>query len=272
MRPYYDYDEPSHRRIQLGFGVTRTVKILILANVLVLVVFFIVARGSGRLHWKLVHILGMYPPYFVKGCAWQLVTYMFVHGGIGHLFWNMLLLFFFAGEVERVMGRKRFLCFYFASGAAGGLCALFTWELPTIGASGACLAVLIAFAFYFPDALVFLFLLIPIKVKYVAMLMGGLTVLFLLAGGRKEVSDWGHLGGMLYALFYIKAWPYLRAGLPRPRLGRFKFHSGQGKLPSDLEVRAKLDEILEKVHDQGMQSLTRKERKFLQDISKRYQR
>jgi len=252
---------------------TRTVKLLLLANFACFALLAIVGARSPGLISGALHVFGMYPPYFIRGCIWQLVTYMFLHAGFWHIFGNMLVLFFFASEVERVMGRRRFLGFYFASGVTAGVCAMFTWHLPTIGASGACLGVLIAFALYFPDARVILFpLFIPIKVKYLAMFWVGITVLSLLAGGQSQTSHWGHFGGIAYALFYVKAWPYLRVGFPRLRVPRFRFGSGKGKPQSDLEVREKLDQILDKVHTQGMQSLTRKERKFLRDISKRYQR
>ncbi len=277
MRPYYDHGDSSFRHIQFGFGLTRTVKYIILANFLVLVLSYMVGKSESAYNvW--VRYLGMYAPYFIRGAIWQPLTYMFLHGGIGHFFWNMLLLFFFASEVERVLGTRRFLRFYFASGAFAGLCALMIPSLPTIGASGACLAVLTAFALYFPDARLFLFPLpFLIKAKYVAIALGGFTVLRLLAGGRPGVSDWGHLGGIAYALFYVKMWPYWKHRLPqvrvpRPRKSKGSSHVLEDEPESDLEVRDKVDKLLEKVHKEGVQSLTRKERKFLEETSKRYQR
>ena len=87
---------------------------------------------------------------------WQLVTYMFLHGGFGHIFWNMLLLWMFGMELENTWGSKKFLTMYLGAGIAAGLANLFIAPLfssvgPTIGASGGVYAVLVAFAMMFPD-------------------------------------------------------------------------------------------------------------------------
>ena len=140
--------------------------------------------------------------------VWQLITYQFMHGGFSHILFNMFALWMFGSSIEDVFGSKKFLIFYLLAGVSAGLLHLFVSPLlggapaVTIGASGAVYGVLIAYALFFPDNLIFLYFLIPVKAKY---LIGFLVVIEFLAvdSASSGVAHLAHLGGALFGFLYI---------------------------------------------------------------------
>ena len=267
--------------VPFGFAVTwtRTVKWLMGINLAVFVLQLLLgSEGTFRL-WAL---FGMNPRavFTFPPRVWQLVTYMFLHGGVGHLVGNMLGLFFFAGDVERELGRKRFLSFYFACGVAGALLSsVLDFGALLIGASAGVLGILVAFAIFYPDAVVYLWLLIliPMRVKYLAIGYAVMTVLLAMGGESQGVAHWGHVGGMVYAFAYLWVLPRLGWRLPVPRLGFIARWVEQRRAGTQLRrareqarVQEELDRILGKVHQEGLGSLSDSERSFLQKVSKRY--
>jgi membrane associated rhomboid family serine protease len=142
---------------------------------------------------------------------WQVVTYSFLHGSIGHLFFNMLGLWMFGGELERVWGGKRFVQFYAASvlaAAATQLVVTFDGPpYPTIGASGGIFGLLLAFGMMFPNrTIVPLFPPIPMKAKVFVAIFGGLELLFGVFGAASGIAHFAHLGGMLGGYLMIRYW------------------------------------------------------------------
>ena len=135
--------------------------------------------------------------------VWQLFTYMFLHGGITHLLFNMLTLWFFGTQLERDWGTRRFLKYYFYCGIAAGVCVLAAnmavgdWVRPTIGASGAIFGVLVAFGVLYPNQTVLMNFLFPIKAKYMVMIYAAIELL-LTIGPNTGVSTVAHLGGMAF--------------------------------------------------------------------------
>jgi membrane associated rhomboid family serine protease len=142
---------------------------------------------------------------------WQIVSYAFLHGGFNHLFFNMLGLWMFGSELEQVWGRNRFLVFYFASVVAAALTqlvvdALLNSPAPTIGASGGLFGLLLAFAMIFPNRIILLFFVIPMKAKYLVALYGLIELYqgaYVLNSG---VAHFAHLGGMLGGLLTLRYW------------------------------------------------------------------
>ena len=142
---------------------------------------------------------------------WQVVTYAFLHGSIGHLFFNMLGLWMFGGELEQVWGQKRYLQFYAASVVAAALTQLLVNYLlgataPTIGASGGLFGLLLAFAMIFPNRIILLFFVIPMKAKWLVALYGAIELyqgVYVLNSG---VAHFAHLGGMLGGLLTLRYW------------------------------------------------------------------
>lgn len=143
---------------------------------------------------------------------WQIVTYAFLHGSIGHLFFNMLGLWMFGAELERLWGPKRFIQFYAASVLAAAATQLVTTSLtgsvyPTVGASGGLFGLLLAFGMLFPDRIIMpLFPPIPMKAKIFVALYGGLELFLGFTGSGAGVAHFAHLGGMLGGFLVLRYW------------------------------------------------------------------
>ncbi|MEO6693698.1 MAG: rhomboid family intramembrane serine protease [Ignavibacteria bacterium] len=144
--------------------------------------------------------LGFYP--------WQLITYMFLHGGFFHILLNMLALWMFGAELENIWGPKRFLTYYLICGVGAGLCNILIAPLfgpvgPTVGASGAIYGILVAFGYLFPDRNIYIYGLIPVKAKYLVIIYM-LLALFSAGGGANDgVAHFAHLGGGVVGLIYL---------------------------------------------------------------------
>ena len=194
----------------LSFGpgpLSPAMKVLIGVNVLM----FFAQRFLPELTW----LLGLMPAAVVGQLhVWQIATYMFLHTGIFHLIFNMLALWMFGTELERIWGTSYFLRFYFVTGiGAAVLTVLFS--LPpfgfarqlehsiVIGASGAIYGLLLAYALYFPNRPIYMYFVFPIPAKYFVLIMGALAFYSSLAdsGG---VANATHLGGLLVGYGFLK--------------------------------------------------------------------
>ena len=187
--------------------VSTALKALIGANVVMFVLTTFVQ--------SLIPRLGLVPAYVLhQFWIWQPVTYMFLHGGIFHILFNMLALWMFGAELERIWGTRYFLKFYFVTGIGAGLLTVLFSLLPfdfaqqlqrsiVIGASGAIYGLLLAYALYFPDRPIYMYFLFPIPAKIFVAIMGGIAFLSSLsdAGG---VANATHLGGLLVAYLFLK--------------------------------------------------------------------
>lgn len=186
---------------------------LLIANV---VVFLLQTQTGGTLEywfalWPLSH--GFAP--------WQLVTYGFLHGGYPHIFFNMLGLWMFGSDIERLFGSRYFLAYYFACLVSAALCQLLVVSLaggpafPTVGASGALYGLLLAFGMYFPRRMVMLiFPPIPMQARVFVIVFGALELVLGVTGTQAGVAHFAHLGGMLGGWLVIQ---YRRRGFPFTR-------------------------------------------------------
>jgi len=163
----------------------------------------------------------LWPPGSGHFGPWQLLSYGLLHGDPAHLFFNMLGLWMFGSEIERLWGHKRYLQFIVASVLSAAIVQLMWGVLtahnqPTVGASGALFGLLLAFAMMFPNRIIMpLFPPIPMKAKVFVAVFGGLELLFGL-GGSSGVAHFAHLGGMLGGFLMIQYWRG-RAPFNRPR-------------------------------------------------------
>jgi membrane associated rhomboid family serine protease len=179
------------------------VKWLLIANTAVFVL-------QGLLNSRFGGVLALAPVAVVYHFAfWQLVTYLFLHGGIWHLVFNMLTLWMFGTPLERDWGTRQFLKYYFICGIGAGvfdvgLHALTgSWNTSTIGASGAIYGLLLAYGVCYPDQTVLMGFLFPIKAKYMVMIYAAIE-LWMTAGVNTGVSSIAHLGGMAVGFGYLK--------------------------------------------------------------------
>jgi len=142
---------------------------------------------------------------------WQVLSYAFLHGGMFHLFFNMLGLWMFGSELERLWGQKRYIHFLIAGALAAAVAQLIVTGLsgsnaPTVGASGSLFALLLAFGLLFPDRIIMpLFPPIPMKARTFVIVFGALE-LILGAADRSGVAHFAHLGGMVGGYLMIRYW------------------------------------------------------------------
>ncbi|MCU1232399.1 MAG: Rhomboid family protein [Candidatus Solibacter sp.] len=193
------------------------VKWLLIVNTVV----FILTGLFGSQFRNDIRLLELAPVAVVQHFAiWQLVTYLFLHGGITHLLFNMLALWMFGTPLESDWGTRQFLKYYFICGIGAGICdvainaAMGNWGTSTIGASGAIYGLLLAFGVCYPEQTVLMGFLFPIKAKYMVMIYAAIE-LYLSIGVNNGVSNIAHLGGMVVGFLYLKSHlPKLKLRLP----------------------------------------------------------
>jgi membrane associated rhomboid family serine protease len=207
---------PRYAASSFSFGpgpLSSAMKALIGANV---AMFFIQALADRELPGGLSELLGLVPFHVVRNLwVWQVATYMFLHGGVIHILFNMLALWMFGTELERIWGTRDFLKFYFVTGiGAAILTVLFSllpasisgdlYRIPVIGASGAIYGLLLAYGLYFPDRPIYMYLLFPIPAKYFVIIMGAIAFYASFSNAGGGVANATHLGGLLVAYLYLK--------------------------------------------------------------------
>ncbi len=215
---------------------------------------------------------------------WTIITYMFLHDprGFGHIFFNMLALFFFGSRLENRLGGRAFLGLYFCSGIMGALLSLlFARHSAVIGASGAVYGVMLGYAWFWPRDQILIWGIFPIEARWLIMLTTAIT-LWSQARGGGNIAHFAHLGGFVGGYLFLRFMGrntaqerFRRASQPKaPRLEtsasaveRWK------KIRRDHlhEVnREELDRILDKISAAGIGSLTPGEREFLDRFSSRH--
>jgi membrane associated rhomboid family serine protease len=244
--------------------VTPWVQRLIVANVLV---FFLQATVGG-----LTRALTLVP-MLVLVQPWTLVTYMFAHGGLGHIFFNMLSLYMFGSRVEERIGSRRFLTLYFLAGLAGAVASMFLAPRSgVIGASGAVFGVMLAFARFWPDVQILLWFF-PVQARVAVAIMAIMDLYSGVMGSRTGIANFAHLGGFAGAWLYLvylerkagvkKFRTQTVAAVPKETLLNWKRVDPK----SVHEVnRDEVNRILDKINASGIGSLTAQEKLFLSNF------
>lgn len=215
---------------------------------------------------------------------WTVFTYMFLHGGLWHLLFNMIGLWFFGPRLEARLGSKHFLWLYVLSGLIGAALTLlgavftiFAWNVPVVGASAAVYGVLLGYARYWPRHQIFLWGILPIEAR---VLVAALTFMSLYGGisGGGNIAHLAHLGGFLGGYLYLK-WMEHRSPA---RQFKKKVEASAMRRPDGNEMerwsriqrddmhpvnRSELDRVLAKIAESGVGSLTPDERAFLDRFS-----
>jgi len=183
------------------------VKWLLIVNTIIFVLTYLCPLPMQR---QIMLVLALSAEAAVRNLfVWQLVTYMFLHGGFLHILFNMLTLWMFGMQLERDWGTRLFLKFYFYCGIAAGVCVLVVnmlfgyWGTITLGASGAIFGLLVAFGVMYPNQTVLMNFLFPIKAKYLVMIYVGIELLVTF-GPNTGVSTIAHLGGAAFGFVYLK--------------------------------------------------------------------
>lgn len=166
---------------------------------------------------SLVPLLGLVPVAVTSQLrVWQLATYMFLHGGLFHILFNMLALWMFGTELERSWGTRYFLKFYFVTGIGAAVLTVVFSLLPfgfaeqvhysvVIGASGAIYGLLLAYALYFPNRQIYMYFIFPIPVKIFVALLGAIALFSSISSAQGGVANATHLGGLLVAYLFLRS-------------------------------------------------------------------
>lgn len=244
-------------------SLTRAVRTVILINLVMYIVQHFAPDGYLR-------ILGLVPAYVLgRAWIWQLATYMFLHGGLFHLFFNMLFLWMLGSELERYWGSREFVRYYMVTGVGAGVINAIVQPhstVPIIGASGAIFGLIIAFGMAFPDRELLLYFFIRIKAKYFAVLVGLLELIGLFALPNAGIARFAHLGGLVVGYFYL-TWEKYSYPLKRwygARKHRIEDSAQRREEEKGLKTKAEVDRILDKIGREGLNSLTDRERDFLE--------
>ncbi len=278
---------------------------LVVKNLLIINGIFFLATIAMDMVWHidLAQYLGLHYIGATDFRPYQFVTYMFMHGNFAHIFFNMFALWMFGNSIENAWGPKRFLIFYLVCGIGAGL----TQELvqyiqfsdihnfqnvnlggrivpvedylnmlTTVGASGAVYGILLAFGMMWPNSMIYLYFLIPIKTKWFVLIYG-LLELFTGFSSIDNVAHFAHVGGMVFGLLLILYWKNQgNGGNSKFKIKFNKNKSGYGRPKSDWDYNKerhdedrKTDEILDKISRGGYDSLTKEEKEFLFKQSKK---
>ena len=229
-----------------------------------------------------------------RGWIWELLTFQFLHAGLAHLAFNMFSLWCFGRMVEERLGNARFLQLYFLSGVAGGLLqCIMAWIFPAqfgggvVGASAGIVGLIAAFALLEPGATIMMSFVLPIPAKHLLYIEFAISLIFTILPSKSHVAHAAHLGGILFAVAYLKwgldatrnlsEWNPLQRKMRREKMikaatvrpavtglrRRPRVEDAQ-ELPSAEFISQEVDPILDKISAHGIQSLTERERQILQ--------
>lgn len=259
----------QYTRMSSGFGsIPPVVKWLLIINFAIFIVAFLIpAIGDFIYRYGAVH------PITVANMiqVWRFITYQFLHGGVWHLVFNLMVLYFMGPLLERTWGSRAFLKFYLIAGATGGVVytlLVILGILPVggmVGASGAIYGVVAVIAVMYPRMKVLLYGIIPMTMVWLVVLVI-IFSLINIASGTNIGGEAAHLTGLAVGFFYVKYKPLLA----QMRMNRSK-GAWEKKVQQDFDFQKEVDRILDKVSQQGVQSLTSREKQILQEATRREQ-
>jgi len=276
---FYDRDYAEGRGVSsfrpsgMGLGnLTPVVKYLLIINIAVHILSGIASMANIQVladviqGWLPLDVDPQNPLASLQ--LWRFVTYQFVHADIWHILFNMLGLFFLGPTLERHWGSRQFLFFYLFCGVMGGVAYTLLSFLKVlapgslIGASGAILGLLAACAIMFPHFVV-IFIVFPVPIRLASIILIVIYVINIMRAGPNAGGDSAHLAGMATGAAYV----WLGPAFERIMLRR-KSSSWQRKLDRQKNLQKEVDRILDKVHRQGIQSLTRSEKHTLEQATR----
>jgi len=266
------------------FFLTRWVRRLLVANGVV----FLLQQTVFTSDW-LVDTFGFRPTAVLQH-PWSPLTYAFLHGNFLHIFFNLLALFMFGPLVEDRLGGARFARLYALSALGGAALSLALLPLAgdavIIGASGAVFGVMLAFVFEWPDAPILVFPVpVPVKAKWLLVFFAAANLLPLFMRSHDGVAHLAHLGGFAAAFLYLRGGSLLRAATRRGaaragaavlvhpaafQTGRRAGPFGARRRGADAKALEEVNRVLDKISAGGLASLTPEERRFLDEMSKRF--
>ena len=242
---------------------TNAIKVLISINFVIFIL-----QTLSRSETLFFPLFGLVPKLvWSEKMIWQPVTYLFFHGGIWHVLINMFVLWMFGSELERLWGKNHFLKFYFITGVGSGLATMLVNVqsiTPVVGASGAVYGVLLAYGLTYPNRTVYLYGIIPIKSLWFVLGIGFIAFMSSF-DNMSQVSHVTHLSGMLIGYFMIKK-PIKLKGLwfqLRKKTLEYQIQREEKELSKNFIVEQDINQILDKINQEGFDSLTEEEQERL---------
>lgn len=220
----------------------------------------------------LLALFGLTPAYFWRGYLWQPVTYMFLHGGIFHLLFNMFVLWMFGTTLESTWGSRKFLKFYFICGIGAGLlnaAVTPSSSIPMVGSSGAIYGLLMAFGILFPNQLIYVWGIFPVRAKHFVIGVGIIEFIAATSTAQSGIAHFAHLGGMLFGFIYMK-WNDLWRSVSGQRNERKRMRHLKVVWDREREMeklQKEIDGFLDKIRREGTDSLTAKEHELFKKAS-----
>lgn len=264
-----------------GSMLTPWVKRLLIANV---VAFFI----SSVIGLDLVFRWFAFAPSEILTRPWGVLTYMFLHGDFWHLFFNMLVLFFFGSHLENRWGSKEFLKYYITCGLGGVLLSFLFVSDSIVGASGALYGLMLAFAMNWPNSPIHIWGVFPVKAKWMVAFLFVVSLFSAFGGADGGIAHFAHLGGIISGFLYLKSdWRPGQAmggtgrkarvrrmvivprGVPQEKT-EAQAQPSEELSKGEVRVLDEVDRILDKISAEGMSALTDEERKILDDVSRKH--
>ncbi len=256
--------------MRVGFGtsgiIPTGIKGLLIANAAVFMLQYFIGH-------RLILLMGLTPSMvWGNGALWQPFTYLFLHGSLTHLFFNMLALWMFGTVLEQVWGTRKFLRYYFITGVGAGLsnCILLPgMEIPIIGASGAIYGILAAYGLLFPNSKIFVYFLFPIRAKYFVIIFGIIEFMSSIMPGDSPIAHLVHLVGMVIGVIYLRQDMFLRFGARKLNywLRKREEINQKKKAGIEEELRREIDRILDKINEIGLENLSNRDKKRLNEAS-----
>ena len=236
---------------------------------------------------------------------WQPITYMFMHDGFWHLFFNMFALWMFGATLENSWGNKRFLIYYMVCGIGAGLIQMLVISLQihallqvlspdihqfhalnaamnsvTVGASGSVFGLLLAFGMMYPNSVIYIYFLLPVKAKWFVVFYGAIELFYGVTGTQDGIAHFAHLGGMLFGFFLILYWNkgnrffnFKIPSLKKRRNYKYTISSNYNYDTHHLsdeeynyqkkQNEERINHILDKISKNGYETLTQEEKDFL---------
>jgi len=266
-----DYNDGGGRQMRLTLpAMTPAVKMILIINIAAFLPCFLIPSIKQAVYeWFSVLPVDA----FMSLQIWRLITYQFLHDGVSHILFNMLILYFFGPMLERIWGSRKFIKFYLICGACGGI--LYTLLVQfgfmgsgyLVGASGAIYGMLAAGAVLYPNMRVYFMGFFPIPMKALAVILAVMSLLFTIRSDNQG-GNAAHLAGLAAGAVYM-LWPRWQQAKNERQPKRIKWES---KINQQRTFQADVDKILDKVHNEGISSLTRKEKKMLREATKREQK
>jgi len=273
----YQYTSPGYLK-SLKYNWNSGVNILLIINILVFVLLNWLFFANYTIYKFLFSNLSLIPqnilmtPEVEQFQVWQCLTYLFLHGSFMHLFFNMLGLWFLGRDLENIWGKNKFLKYYFIVGIGSGILTVLyniqyvnSYDIrPVVGASGAIYGLLLAYGILFPNRLLYIYGIFPVKVKNAVIFSGLISFFYSITLTQSGTSHITHLSGLIIGLLYLKYWAEQKKSDKILKLNDDDIFTMR------INQQQQINNILDKISRVGYDGLSDEDKKILKQQSKYY--